>query len=514
MVDVVESMAEEQLMSAIQDKPGNTSYSTIFKTTFLFGFVQVFNIIVKVVINKIVALFLGTSGMGVIGLYNNSIHLLRTGAGLGISQSAVRDVSEAYASGNKQRLSRIISLTNNVIYLTSLLGIALTIILSPLLSNWSFGDNSHIIAYIWLSIVVGLNILSEGQLAILKGVRHLKSLAKASLYGSIVGLLSAVPFYFFFREKGIIPSLFVTSFAALFFSNKFVSEVKYDKVKLSIKELFKESSSMVKMGFSLMIVSFIASLFDLAISAYISNYGGLSEVGVFHAGATIVTSYFGVIITSMSTDYYPRISAVHTDNSCLQDELNKQSETGLIISFPLVVLFVFFSSLFIELLYSQEFIRANEYTDYAMIGTVIIIVSNCMGMILLAKQASKIYLTSIIIQRLIVFGIYVLFYNLWGIKGIGFAYVFRGLLDFVVTGMILWKFYTIRLNRKTVMLLLLVLSVTILMIFVRSSSNILFKYSLGSMAIACSSIFTLMYMKKNMNLDVIGVLFRKIKRSN
>ena len=35
------------------------SYKNIFKTTFLFGFVQVFNILIKVITNKIVAVLLG-----------------------------------------------------------------------------------------------------------------------------------------------------------------------------------------------------------------------------------------------------------------------------------------------------------------------------------------------------------------------------------------------------------------------------------------------------------------------
>ena len=43
-----------------------SGYKNIFKTTFLFGFVQVFNIFVKVGINKVVAILLGTAGMGVI----------------------------------------------------------------------------------------------------------------------------------------------------------------------------------------------------------------------------------------------------------------------------------------------------------------------------------------------------------------------------------------------------------------------------------------------------------------
>ena len=54
-------------------------YKNIFKSTFLFGFVQVFNIAVKVVLNKIAAILLGPSGMGIIGLFNNSTSMLQTG---------------------------------------------------------------------------------------------------------------------------------------------------------------------------------------------------------------------------------------------------------------------------------------------------------------------------------------------------------------------------------------------------------------------------------------------------
>ena len=197
----------------------NTSYKNIFKTTFLFGFVQIFNILVKVGTNKVIAIFLGAEGMGVIGLLNSALGMLQTGAGLGISQSAVRDISEANGSENEKKFSRIISLTNKVIIFTSILGIMITIILSPFLSKWSFGNNDFQIAFVWLSIVVGLNILSEGQLAILKGMRQLKALARASMIGSVVGLITAVPFYYFFGKGGIVPSLIITALSALFFSN-------------------------------------------------------------------------------------------------------------------------------------------------------------------------------------------------------------------------------------------------------------------------------------------------------
>lgn len=97
-------------------------YKNILKTTFLFGFVQVFNILVKLIPNKIAAILMGTEGVGIIGLFNNSIGMIINGAGLGVSQSAVKDISEANAINNKEKFSESISLVNKLLWGTALFG--------------------------------------------------------------------------------------------------------------------------------------------------------------------------------------------------------------------------------------------------------------------------------------------------------------------------------------------------------------------------------------------------------
>ena len=490
----------------------STSYGNIFKTTFLFGFVQVFNIIVKVGLNKVVAFLLGAEGMGIIGIYNSAVQMIRTGAGLGVNQSAVRDISEANAKGEKETFSRIISLTNKVILFTSLLGIGVTIILSPFLSKWSFGDHSYTLAFIWLSLVVGLNIFTEGQLAILKGMRQLRALAKASIWGSLAGLISAVPFYYMWGKGGIIPSLIISALAALFFSNLYVRRINYDRVSLSAKEILSGSKSMVKMGVALMLVGFLGAIFDMIVAAFISRQGSLADVGFYNAGATIISGYFGIVITAMSTDYYPRISAVHNDNDKLKEEMNRQSETGLIMIFPLVILFVFLSPFFINILYSSEFVLTNDYTDYAMIGTVIIVVSNCMGMILLAKQASNIFILSVLGQRIILIGIYLLGYTYFGLKGLGFAYIATGVVHITFMTVILRHFYNIRLAGRVYKLLILIIICTIATIYVRTIEIQTVKYTIGSIIFILSCIYTLEYMKKKMSLNFLTAIKNRIRK--
>lgn len=485
------------------------AYTNIFKTTFLFGFVQVFNILVKVGTNKAVALLLGAEGMGIIGLFNSATGMIKTGAGLGVSQSAIRDISEANGSSNHKRFSRIISLTNKVIIFTCLLGIIITITLSPLLSKWSFGSNAYSISFIWLSLVVGLNILSEGQLAILKGMRQLEALAKASMIGSIVGLFTSVPFYYFFGKNGIVPSLIITAFSALFFSNYFVRKIKYNRTKLSLKEIYIEASPMVRMGVALMIVSFIGSLFDLIVSSYIRHTGSLVDVGFYHAGTMIISGYFGVIITAMSTDYYPRISAVHNDNIKLALEMNKQSETGLIMVFPLVVLFVFLSPIIVNFLYSSEFHSTTLYTDYAMLGTIIIIVSNCMGMILLAKQAANIFLLYVIIQRVFLIIIYIISYKYLGLTGLGISYFITGVAHLILMSFALKFHFRIELAKRTYLLLFLIGITTFITITVRNIDIPIVSIVLGSFIFIFSLTFTYIYLKKKMKIDILNIINKK-----
>lgn len=487
-------------------------YKTIFKSTFLFGFVQIFNIIVKVILNKIAALLLGPSGMGVIGLFQNSTNMLKTGCGLGIPQSAVRDISEANATNNQKRFSLTISVTNKIVCFTAFLGVALTAVLSPFLSEWAFDSDKYTLSYLLLSLCVGFTIMTDGKLAILKGMRRLRDLAKASMYGSVLGLLIAVPFYYLMGVDGIAPSLVTLSIGTYVVAEIYVRKIRYNNIKTDFKRFRLLVKGMVTMGCSLMIVSFVSFIFDFAVASYISYAGGLSDVGLYQAGVTIISSYFGIVITAMSTDYYPRISAVCNDNAKLQTEMNRQSEVGLIMVFPLVVIFIFLSSFFIQVLYDSSFERSNDYTNYALLGTIMIIVSNSMGMILLAKQASKIFLWSVILQRVILIAVYIILYRLYGLLGLGLAYIFTGMLHFCLMSVIIKKFYGITLNSVILRLLLIVLSMALVMIYVRTLNNVFFRYAIGAVGIFISIAYSLHYMRVKLDINLLAIIRNRLKK--
>lgn len=480
----------------------SSDYKGIFKSTFLFSFVQIVNIVTKVAVNKVVAVVLGAEGLGIISLYNTAINMLKSGCGLGIKQSAVRDVAEANEEKDIKRISEIIAVTNKIVLFTALLGLVVTVLGSPLLSKYSFGSTDFIIPFVVLSLAVALNIYAEGQMAIITGMRRLRDLAKVNILGSVIGMVSSIPLYFFFGKEGIVPSLVIAALCLFIFTKLYVRRINVDRVKITLKETFQKATPMVQMGSVLMLAGFAGLAIDLLVSSFIRYEGGFETVGYYQAGATIISGYFGIVLTAMTTDYYPRICGVNKDNEALNAELNKQVSAGIILIFPLAVCFVYLAPLFISFLYSNSFEVSTQYTDFAIFGTVLIVASNCMGMIFMAKMASKLYLTLVLIALACQLCLYVPLYHFWGLRGLGISYIINGLICIMLYGIILYRRYKILLNRNNcVLILVVVLTITITLLS-RNLSNRVLSLVIGGTIFIGSALYSLFYLKKKMGINI------------
>lgn len=489
----------------------NNTYKTILKSTFLFGFVQAINIVAKVGISKAVAVFLGTEGMGVIGLLQSTINVLSTACGLGLSQSAVKDISQG-ANTSAEHFSKSISLTKKLILFTSTLGLVVTISMSHWLSEWTFGNDKYKYIYMALSVVVFLQIITEGQLAILKGARLLRFLAKASLFGSLVGLCTSVPLYFWLGEQGIAPSLIVAALTATFFSWHYTRKVNYSDNLYTIRKALKEGQLMIKMGVALMYVTFLGVVTDYLIRTFISITSSIEMVGLFQAGAMIVTAYFGIVITALTTDYYPRISAVNQDNNALQQEFNKQSEVGLLLIGTLVVIFMFAMPIFIKILYTDKFMPVIPFLQYAIFGVLFTVCSNALGMILLAKQASGIFFYTATIGRVVIVTVSLLFFYNWGLTGLGIAFAIAGVFHLAFMSVVMWRKYGIGMSKGLYRMQVVILCFAVCAFFIKELDSLVLRYSVGTLLFVLYLIYAAFQVKKTMNINIISLIKQRIEK--
>lgn len=496
----------------VRNYMADNSYKGIFKTTFLFSFVQIVHIVAKVIINKFVAIYLGAEGLGIISLYNSAINMLKSGCGLGIKQSAVRDVAEANEKKNIWRISEIISITNKVVVLTAILGLVVTIIGSPFFSKYSFGSSSFVIPFLVLSVAVALNIYAEGQMAIITGMRRLRDLAMANIIGSVIGLVTSVPLYYFFGNDGIVPSLVIAALCLFLVTKFYVNKIKINHVTLTFRDSLKKATPMIQMGSVLMLAGFAGLAFELLVSSFIRYEGGFGTVGYYQAGVTIISGYFGIVLSAMTTDYYPRICGVNSNNGQLNVELNKQVASGIILIYPLAVFFVYLAPHFIAFLYSDDFSISTQYTDIAIFGTVLILVSNCMGMIFMAKMASKLYLSLVLLILGIQLCFYIPFYHFWGLRGLGISYIMNGFVSLVIYGGVLYKKYKIYVERKNLGLLFVVFFTLFLAILARNIKNDILSIGMGLMLLLLSSAISITFLKNVMGIDVFKFFSKFLKK--
>jgi len=110
-------------MSNQKSKDKQTSFNHILKYTGIFSIVQILNILMNIVRNKIAAIFLGPSGLGVLSLYNTASNLLNQTTNFGIPMSGVKHISEIHEIGDSHRLRDYACTVRSFSVLSGLFGV-------------------------------------------------------------------------------------------------------------------------------------------------------------------------------------------------------------------------------------------------------------------------------------------------------------------------------------------------------------------------------------------------------
>lgn len=421
----------------------DSSYNQIVKATSLFGGVQVFSILIGIIRSKVIAVLLGTEGVGLIGLFQGTLTIIQTITSFGLSSSAVRYISEANGTNDENRIAIVIQTVRRWMWFTGMLGASITISLAPLLSKWTFGNENYTWSFVWLSVICLLVSISNGQNALLQGMRRLRLMAKSSLLGSTIGLITALPLYYFFGIDGIVPSLIVTAVFSLLLSYYFSRQIISVDVVQTWRETYHSGLDMSKLGFVIMFNGFMLAFVSYLVNLYISNKGGVSDVGLYRAGWTISTQYTALIFAAMGTDYFPRLSSVNHDNQKLREAVNQQSEIAILILGPMLVFLIGFAPLVVKLLYTSEFSSIVGLIRWSLAGMLFKSASWALSFVIVAKGENRMVIIIETISNVIVLGLNILGYTLWGLTGIGISFTLTYLAYFSLIFFVVNRRYNI-----------------------------------------------------------------------
>lgn len=400
-----------------------SSYRQILKATSIIGGSSLINMAIGMVRTKFVAILLGPSGVGLIGIYTSITGMVSTVTSMGIGTSGVRQIAEAHGAHDEDCIARTVHTLRRTVWGTGTLGMIMTVLGCVFLSRISFGSSGHSLAIALLGVTILLGNITLGQSCILQGTRRIGDLARVSVIGALSGTILSIPCYYFWGQDGIVPSLILISVATLATSWWYARQIPVKVVAISWRENWADMAELLRLGIPLMLAGLMTALTAYLIRIFLLKEVGIGGVGLWLAAFSLSGVLVNFVLGAMGTDYYPRLTAIAHDNHQMSEAVNDQTEIALLLSVPGLAATIIFAPLAIMIFYSGRFDAAVDILRWSVYGIFGRMVSWPLGFIMLAKGMGGTYFWSEAFANIFYMAAIWACTQLWGLPGTGIAFM-------------------------------------------------------------------------------------------
>ena len=398
----------------------------LIKTSILSSVATVIKMINGFVVVKIIAIYVGASGLAFIGQFQNFITMMMSFATGAINSGVVKYTAEHRKDeSEKQKLwSTAVRISLGATFFSSFM----LILFHEYLSNLFFKNDEYGSIFIIFAMTLVLFVLNSLLLAILNGQKEIKKLVSIGIVSSFVGLILTGLLSYYFGLYGALLS-YTTGQAIVFFVTLiYVLRSSWFKFNLFTDTLNKRYLKKLS-GYTFMAISSALSVpvSMLLIRTYIGENLGWEDAGYWDGIWKISSAYLMFVTTTLGIYYLPRLSEIKEDK-----ELKKEILDGYKIIIPVItfiaICIYFARNIIIQVLFTSEFSPMAELFLYQMIGDVIKIASWLLGYIMIARAMTKSFIATEIFFSVSFVLFSILLINIFGLIGVTLAFALNYLI--------------------------------------------------------------------------------------
>lgn len=365
------------------------------RSSSIIGGASVANIAIGLVRTKLAAMLLGPAGIGLIGLYTNLVSAASTLAGLGFGTVGTRQIAEAAGSGEVQK----IAIARRALFWgtmgLALVGALVFWLLRYPVSVHVIGNRMQEGEVGWLALGVALSVAAASQGALLRGLRRIGDVARATVVSSVFSTVLGVGALLLWGRSGLLVYVLAIPLASFLVGHWFVGRLPRIEVDAAgVRDMTAQWSVMARLGFAFMVAGLAGTIGTLVVRSMVQRELGEPALGHFQAAWVISMQYIGFVLGAMGTDFYPRLTAVIGDRSAASTLVNEQTEVALLLSSPVVLAMAALAPWVIDLLYTPDFREAVAVLRWQLIGDVLKIASWPLGFVMLAAGAGRIFVVT------------------------------------------------------------------------------------------------------------------------
>lgn len=426
----------------------DNTYSDVGKTNMVFGGIKVLQVVVSFLKTKVVAMCLGPAGMGVQTLLGNTINTIYQFTNCGTAQSGVRAISSEKDAVGKTKAAKAV---DGLSFFLGLFATFICFFFAKRISILVFGSDSYTFAFRVVSFAILLLSVKNGQITLFQGYRNVKVLAKAAVIAAFLSFLVTIPLVYFGRESAI-PYIFVASYSVatlvyVLFRKKHLPIEK----TISNKDALKSSGPIVGLGLALMLSNSVMSVFALALTSFINRTGTSADVGLFGAANVCTYNVISILISTLASDFFPRVSSVTNDRQKVSSLLSAQVELLILLLVPIVLSMILVPELYIRIFYSSSFLSISNAVKLMAISLLFRIIWHSYSYIILARGDKVVYF---VFDALIGNGLFfvgnIFGFKFYGIDGIALSYIIFAFIVMSILGSVVAVKYHVKINKNVI----------------------------------------------------------------
>lgn len=398
----------------------NKQKINIVKSSFITGLSSIASLMIGLIKTKSIALMLGPSGIGALGLLFTLLGVITALFGLGLGTSGVRELSSL---NSKHKTYRKVNYSLFTLCLT--LGISATV-----LSFLFRGQLTHLfdnaVEDTSLTLMVGLgvtfNLLSLALNSSFQSRRQIIVMAKIRVISAVFSAAIGILAIYYLKEQGII-YLIISLPVITFLTSLFFEQISVYYLRTNFKELLGNWKTLVTVGYPFMFAGLLTMGCQFYVRGFIVENIDIEHAGYFQAAWQVSMTYITFVLGAMSADYFPRLSNSIANNKPILGVINDQIEAALILAAPVITILISFAPIIIALMYSSEFSISTSILRWQLVGDVLKVVSWPVAFVFVAAGYSKTHFFLELLWNAVYIGIIIICISKLGIEITGYAFL-------------------------------------------------------------------------------------------
>jgi PST family polysaccharide transporter len=393
---------------------------SLVKTSLLNGIAVVVKVASALVLNKILAVYVGPAGYAVIGQFQNAVSIVVNLAGGVVATGVTKATAQHFDDEAKQHAVWQTAIRFSLG--ASLFAAVILLVIGNDLAQWLLHQADMSSVFVWLALTLPAMAANNLLLAIVNGKKEVGIYVTVNIIGSLLSILVTGLMAFNFGLYGTLVAFTINPAIVLLSTAAIVARRDWFKGRFLWGRMNRSALRELS-GFGLMGLTsaLTVPISYMLIRDHLATNLGLTAAGYWQASWKISEIYLMLVTTTLSIYYLPRLAEIRTALELKTEIVKVYRFIMPIVAVSAITIFLL-RDFIIHTLFTSDFLSMRELFPWQLVGDVVRIGAWITGYVLVGRGMVKVFLSVEIIFSISFFLLSWFFVNRWGLQGVPIAY--------------------------------------------------------------------------------------------